>query len=187
MPDGPLGRGSGSKQTKRTLQVGDALQEDERQVEEHVVRDHEVLRYLPHIPNVRDDAQAALLRQQRHSQALGRPAETRRVGLADLHTAGGDKVFKDHFVGDAFAHCNRDGVDRLCQRRMGVDVCSMRGLLDPIRLQRCKLVANFNGLRQGPLLVGVECNLKVVAYDPSDHRHPSQIALHILRSKTADF
>ena len=113
------------------LQMRNVFQKNDLMPQGDVVEQHEMLMDLAHIPDMRDDRQPGLARQQTDGNEFADAADARAI---DLDKVGGfelDVVLEDDPIGDMLSDRQSQRSDLTCQLLVPDDVVGMGRLFDP--------------------------------------------------------
>jgi hypothetical protein len=114
-------------------QMGDMFQEDHVVSECDVIEQHQMLMDLPHIPNVRDDGQPDLARQQADREEKAGHAGA--IGLHKMNRFRLHEVFEVDAVGHMLPQGNANRGDRARQPAVGLDIVRVSRLFNPVRIE----------------------------------------------------
>jgi hypothetical protein len=160
-------------------QMGNVLEENGFVAEGDVVEQSKMLVKLPHVADVRYNGYVESAAKQTDGEEFAHSRNPHGIGLKKTGAFGLQIVFKNHAVRDVFAEREFGRRNGIRERLVAQHIVGMGRFLDPEWIDVAQPLANVQGLRQGPLLVGIHHHARLVPGGFADNPGAPQIAVRV--------
>ena len=118
-------------ENKVIFEMRDVFEKHCFMIESDVIEEHQVLMYLPHVPDVGHDWQTDLLCHQADGEKLADTAEPGAIRLDEMDSSVVEKVLEEDAVGYVLTGCDFYRCDFVCEHHMRVHIVRVGWLFYP--------------------------------------------------------